>query len=134
MSMALSPAALAWKLRTQTSPVPLTPVVPVRAALITIEARRVVAVGEIPCLPVPAQEVSFIHVDQREFCRVVGNPQRNRGNIRASGQDHGNAEGGPGGNRAGRRIERKADAGGGRRSGRGSGGVGSPAVSPSLWI
>ena len=96
IARALSPAALAWKVKMQTTPVPFTPVAPGgREASMVMAARPVVAVHQRDGLSIPAQEIAAIHVDQRKLGRVVLNLHGNRCNINPAGQHQRNLEGGP---------------------------------------
>jgi len=72
-------------------------------------ARSVVAVNQGYGLPIAAQKVAIIHVDQRKLGRIVLYLQGNGSNIRASVQHHRNLEGGACGYRAGLRSKREAD-------------------------
>ncbi len=119
MARTLSPAALAWKLRTQTTPAPLTPAAPGgREALMLMEPGPSSRWTSATALPIAAQKVSVIHVDQRKFGWIVLNLQGNRSYIRSAAEHHRNLEGGSRSYGTGGRTEEKV------HTLRGGGGVG----------
>ena len=107
-SSAVSPAALAWKVSTQTTPEPLTPAAPGgrAATMVMLPGPSSRWISATAC-PSRLSRVAGGHVDQRKFGRIVLNLHRHRSNIRGSAEHDRNLEGGSRGDRTRWRSERK---------------------------
>ncbi len=109
MLMALSPAALAWKLSTHTTPAPLTAHRTRRARGVDGDgSRSVIPMNQRHGLAVALQKVAVIDVDQGKLAGVVLHLQGDRSDIGSMEQDDRHLEGGAHGHRSGRRIQDKS--------------------------